>query len=258
MSIKTGKKHFTLVELLIVIGILGALLTLVLPSFHDTGDDARDKVARTEMREIQKQFQRFYADCINVMKTTGDMVDGGSGEDPVSHTNRYLRDIALYGLWPLIVENHPDTASGIRYDQYDPENGFGRHVPYLEYEGIQEIAAPEMTYRFEVETVSASGGQTAGSGSGIRIPVIKDPYGGYYRVLCPEIRSEANGGNDLEEEFRRLRRMVLVCTGPDRKLDTTTDHFISTADKDYVKSINGDDLAAAGDDLVIRLLPGAF
>lgn len=252
MTIKTTERHFTLIELLVVIGILGALLTLVIPAFHDMGADAKDKVARTEMKEIQKQFQRFYADCINVLKTSG---EAGTEENPIPDTNRYLRDIALYGLWPLIVEKHPDAASGIKYDMYDPESGFGRHIPYLEYEGIQEIATPEMTF-----SSTARGGQTPLSTSenatGIRIPVIKDPYGGYYRVLCPEVRSEGDGGNNLTKEYKRLRRMVLVCTGPNRELDTATDHFIPSTDAEYVQSINGDDLCADGDDIVIRLLPG--
>ncbi len=264
------RRSFSLIELLIVIGILGALLTLVLPGFNDTSDDAKDKVARTEMKEIQKQFQRLYADMLGEFRKEDSVTSGTT----TAKSNHYLRDVAWYGVWPLLVQHHPARTEAAdwggalyssdfkKFDAYDGDAGFGWRGPYLEYEGIREIAAPELIYAYSeasgVVTVANYGGQTAGTATpAIKIPVIRDPYGGYYRVLCPEARSSADGGNELDE-YERLKRIVLVCTGRNRKLETKTNSFMATDAADYVKSINGDDIAAAGDDIVVRLIPTAF
>lgn len=226
------RKNFSLIELLIVIGILGALLTLVLPGFNDTGEEAKDKVARTEMREIQKAFQRFAADVV-FRKESDD-------------SNKYLKDVALYGLWPLLWSNHPNVAEGftaVEYTDYDSDTAIGRRGPYLEQEGMVKITAPA-----ELDT---DAGQVSADDGAIKIPVVKDPYGGYYRVLCPAKRT--TGGNSLSE-FKRLQKMVLVCTGPDRVLDTAVDSFLAT-DADNYTSANADDIVAQGDDIVIRLMP---
>lgn len=224
------RKNFSLIELLIVIGILGALLTLVLPGFNDTGEEAKGKVARTEMREIQQAFQRFAADVV-FRKESDD-------------SNQYLEDVALYGLWPLLWQSHPNSAvTGINYKDYDSDTGIGRRGPYLDEEGLVKITAPT--------DLATSPGQVTDDSGTIKIPVIKDPYGGYYRVLCPAARTD--GGNSLSE-FKRLQKLVLVCTGPDRTLDTGVDSFLETTHDDYT-SANADDIVAQGDDLVIRLMP---
>ncbi len=226
------KKNFSLIELLIVIGILGVLLTLVLPGFNNTGEDAKDKVARTEMREIQAAFRRFASDVV-FRKESGD-------------TNKYLKDIAQYGLWPLMWANHPDSGAGdIVYQEYDSEIGLGRRGPYLREERIVTITAPTGI------GAGNSPGQPADDGGAIKIPVIKDPFGGYYRVVVPAART--TDGHDLSE-FKRLQKMVLICTGPDQKLDTKVDSFPGKDDPDYTAA-NADDIVAAGDDIVIRLMP---
>lgn len=246
---RVKRVHFSLIELLIVVGILGALTGLILPSFYQANDDAKEKIALNEMHEIQRAFQRFYSDTLNQMR----IKESYNGTD---HTNRYLQDIALYGLWPLLIETHPNAALAetILYDLYQVETGFGHRVPYIEMEGIVEIGNPSMIFQKE----SDLGGQgESDSGESSKIPVIKDPYGGYYRVLCPEARLDSKGGNNLHEN-KRLLRMVLVCTGPNQKLETYTNSFIETTADNYIKTINGDNLKAQGDDIIVRLLPTAF
>jgi type II secretory pathway pseudopilin PulG len=204
------KKYFSLIELLIVIGILGALCTLILPGFGDAEEDAKEKVVLTEMREAQNAFRRFASDVM--LKSNITKMD----------------DILKYGLWPLMKESHPDSNSSITYSDYDAESGIGRRGPYLQMEGEITIA----------DTLTA-GGQ-AEETAGIEIPVLKDPYGGYYRVMCPVIDYE----NDTDsEKTNKLRRMVLVCSGPDRQLDTTN------------SNLEDNKIKAQGDDKVIRLMP---
>lgn len=226
------KRYFSLIELLIVVGILGALSALILPMFHDTEKEAKDTVARTKMKDIQRAFGRFHADMLNEMRKKN-----------ASDSNPYLEDIALYGLWPLFVRNHPVLSSGEAavYPAYDAERRFGWRGQYLEYDGVTQIAAPTLT-------------SAQNAGSDCRIPVLRDPYGGYYRVLCPAMRSKSAGGNELEL-FERLKRMVIVCTGPNKILDTASDSFIDKDDEKYIQSLNGDDITAQGDDIVMRLIP---
>lgn len=237
------KNNLSLIELLLVTSILGVLVSLVLPEFRNVSTEAKAEAARLEMHKIQRAFQRFYADVLPVMKVNNDVVG------KTKSTNKYLHDIALYGLWPLLMKSHPNNL--FSYSSYSFESGFGSRAPYLEAEGVVEIADPKITYTF---SGGEFGGQATGN-SGIKIPVIKDPYGGYYRVLCPETRSVGDGGSNLVQEYKRLQRLVLVCTGPNLKLDTATSSFIDKDDVSYIRDLNGDDIVAQGDDIVIRLLP---
>lgn len=207
-----NKKYFSLVELLIVIGILGALCTLVLPGFNDAGEEAREKVAATEMKEVQSAFRRFSIDV---------MLKGNKDK---------MRDIVDYGLWPLMNENQPANAAGaISYPDYDSEIGIGRRGPYLRREGSVTMSASP-----------GSDGQAKNAGGTVSIPVVKDPYGGYYRVICPAV----DYVNDpVDTQKKKLRKMALVCTGPDRNLDTTS------------ANVYDGEIAPQGDDSVIRLMP---
>lgn len=250
------KNSFSLIELLIVIGIMGALTALILPMFYDTEKEAKETVVRTQMKDIQRAFGRFQADLFTELRKLDP--EGSEAANP------YLEDIALYGLWPLFVSKHPVRVEGESwssstfksYPHYDPETKSGWRGQYLEYNGAAEIAEPVLNYHYTGSgsslTITEAGAQS--SGTACKIPVLRDPYGGYYRVLCPEVRSSASGGNELSKA-ERLKRMVIVCTGPNRKLETATNSFISTSDEMYIQSINGDDITAGGDDIVMRLIP---
>ena len=204
------KYNFSLIELLIVIGILGALCTLILPGFGNAEADAKEKVVLTEMKEAQSAFRRFSNDVMLKSNITK------------------MEDILKYGLWPLMKESHPAGLS-IAYSDYDPDTGIGRRGPYLQYED-----------KVTISSTPEAGGQ-ATSGSGTDIPVMKDPYGGYYRVLCPEILS---GDTDTAKK-NKLRRMVLICTGPNGQLETPN------------TNLEDNNIKAQGDDMVIRLMPMA-
>lgn len=252
------KKHiFSLIELLIVVGILGALSALILPMFHDAEKEAKEIVARTKMKDIQRAFSRFHADMLTEFSKK-DM----DGEE---ETNFYLEDIALYGLWPLFSSRHPvraegeewSTATFKKYPLYDPETFSGWHGQYLQYDGIVTIASPVLQYDYTGDadnmTVTGNGAQT--SGTEYKIPVLRDPYGGYYRILCPEARS--TDGNTLSRK-ERLKRMVIICTGPNRKLETKSSSFLDKEDALYIKNINADDIFPQGDDIVMRLIPAIY
>jgi type II secretory pathway pseudopilin PulG len=206
------KNNFSLIELLVVIGILGALATLVLPGFGDASDDAREKVATTEMREIQSAFRRFATDTL------------------FKNSIEKMQDTVNFGLWPLMKEAQPSNiTAAVTYTDYDVESGIGRRGPYLRQEGLISITAD-----------SANNGQAKNETGTVEIPVIKDPYGGYYRVLCP-LLSESDTDS---QKKKKLRKMVLICTGPDQTLDTTSNNL--DADGSII---------AQNDDKALRLMP---
>ncbi|NLZ62444.1 MAG: hypothetical protein GX902_01430 [Lentisphaerae bacterium] len=150
---KNYRLPFTLLELLIVIGMLGALATLILPHLAVAKTEAFDPMVQTEMQDIRIAFQRFYNDVM---------------PDEVQ-----LELFRKYGLAPLMQSELPGIYN---FAGWDPDRCRGWRGPYLESEGTRIIDAN-------------SDGQ-AQAESGISIPVILDPYAKadndarYYRVLC--------------------------------------------------------------------------
>lgn len=99
---------FTLIELLIVIGLLGALAVIMLPSFKFRKSSADKAVMESEMTDIQFAFRRFYDDCL-----------------PDSNQMAALTNI---GLAPLIVRTNASPA--FEYPQFDPAKNRGWRGPY--------------------------------------------------------------------------------------------------------------------------------
>ncbi|MDD5727469.1 MAG: hypothetical protein PHV59_02795, partial [Victivallales bacterium] len=183
---------------------------LIIPSFNNTNEDAKEQVTITEMREIQNSFRQFAADVM------------------LKNNSEKMENILQYGLWPLLKESAPEGS--VTYSDYAAETAIGRRGPYLRAEGQITIASGPTT-----------GGQAHVDGGAVTIPIMKDPYGGYYRVMCPDI----TGVTDDTVKKDKLRRMVLVCTGPDKTLDTLN----TEQEDDDIKVPDGKD------DKVIRLMP---
>ncbi len=83
-ALPTGRQGFTLVELLIVVGIIGLLssVTLVgLGSFRARGRDAR-RVA--DLREVQNALELYYTQSQAYPPTTGSTADGTSWRSMVT------------------------------------------------------------------------------------------------------------------------------------------------------------------------------
>ena len=189
------RNGFTLMELVLAVSILAVLAAFIVPTLSKVSQKARSDVVAYEMGKLRDAFRKLDGDCVL--------------------SDSQLEDIAGYGLWPLARIEHPaDSSKNI--PSYAPARRRGWRGPYAVEEGEEKIDPN-------------SDGQAA-SGTGTRVPVFRDPYSGYYRVLIPR------GGNP--------GRLVLVCTGPDGVLDTTPDDL----------DANGD-VVAKGDDKVERLAP---
>ncbi len=188
--------NFNLMELLLAIAIVAATASFIVPILGGVEDESRGNVVKYEMGRLREAFEKLDADCVL--------------------SDDSLLDASRYGLWMLSRRNHPDDPSK-DIPSYDPDRGRGWRGPYAKEEG-------------EVAVDSSAPGQPEDASAGVNVPVFKDPYSGYYRVLIPR-----NG---------EPSRIALVCVGPDGTLDTTPDDVDSFGN-----------LKAGGDDMVVRLLP---
>jgi prepilin-type N-terminal cleavage/methylation domain-containing protein len=122
-KIRTCARGFTLMELLIVIALLAALSTLLLPSFTADRDAGNAAIIKSEMYEIQRSFVRFYNDC-------GRDPGGLSG---FAWTNVYLA--------PLIRRTDTNSPALYGYTPWTLERNIGWRGPYAEGEGYYINAA---------------------------------------------------------------------------------------------------------------------
>ena len=196
-----ARRGFSLIELMIVVAILGALVAIIIPSFGFSEQSAKDDVVVSEMRQLREAFAQFY-------------LDNYPSDDNVAK-------MANYGLWPLFTTNAPpDHSASVARIGYDAANRLGWRGPYALME-----KSDQSVYLQAGQIKDAAEGTV--SGSAAAIPVALDPYGGYYRVTVP-----ASDPADL----------YLVCTGPDRTLQTPP-----TATDAFGR------LTAVGDDTVLPL-----
>ena len=200
---KSYRLSFTLLELLIVIGMLGALAALILPHLAVAKTEAFDPMVQTEMQDIRIAFQRFYND--------------------VMPDEAQLDLFRKYGLAPLMQSELPGIYN---FAGWDPDRCRGWRGPYLESEGTRIIDAN-------------SDGQ-APAESGISIPVILDPYAKtdndarYYRVLCGKKDVLTYDGSKLALVFIGVEDDVLGTTVHDSPQTGATDwaerHFAIGSD----------------------------
>ena len=59
----TQKKAFTLLELLVVIGIIGILISLGIASYSTAQRKARDAKRKSDLQSIQHAFEQYYSIC---------------------------------------------------------------------------------------------------------------------------------------------------------------------------------------------------
>jgi len=112
-----SRSGFTLLELLIVIGLLAALVGLVLPQFGGTRAEARDQMRVAEMHAIHEAFLRFYGD--------------------VMPTDVQLTSLTNWHFAPLLAR----TNAAYAYQEWDPIRNRGWRGPYMHTEGIWTNAA---------------------------------------------------------------------------------------------------------------------
>lgn len=79
-----ASRAFTLIEMLVVLGVLGLLLSLVLPSYRGHVDHARELALKQDLKTMRDCIDKFHAD---------------RGRDPADLAElvaaRYLREIPV-------------------------------------------------------------------------------------------------------------------------------------------------------------------
>lgn len=189
----TLSKPFSLIELLMIVAILGIMVCVLMPGYNGILGHAKGDAARQNQQEIRSSFQRCAED------------------NGIFQNESRLRDIVQCGFWPLFSPKNPlNTADEL--SAYDAEYQTGWRGPYLQCQsGTLRFNDAELTKKGQNFEANKDGNRT--------IPVIQDPNGGYYRILCPD----QNGVPTLED----LQRLCLVYTGENKTLETTPEdlHF---------------------------------
>ena len=195
--LRLKRRCFSLIELVLVISIIAITASFVIPLLNGTQEKAYQDTVTQEMKEIQKAFGNLNRDCL------------------LSKSN--LLECVKYGLWGLFTKKHP-VDSNKDLEDFSPDRMRGWRGKYMSFEDTVRIN-PLLNGQPESTGVSS-----------VAIMVIKDPYGGYYRVL---------GVSPFDES-----KVFLVCTGLDKKLDTVSTN----------KDSDGN-IIALGDDKVLNLIP---
>ena len=68
-----GKKAFTLVELVVVVGIIGILSAIAIPSFRNTIYKTRQKEATTLLSSYLKSTEAYYVEFGSIVKNTSEL-----------------------------------------------------------------------------------------------------------------------------------------------------------------------------------------
>lgn len=62
LSVNEKQKGFTLLELLVVIGIIGILISMIVASFSTAQKSSRDAKRRGDVKAMQDAFEQYYSD----------------------------------------------------------------------------------------------------------------------------------------------------------------------------------------------------
>jgi prepilin-type N-terminal cleavage/methylation domain-containing protein len=162
-----GKKYqaFTLIELLIVIGLLGALATLLLSNLNMDRKETLDaSIVQKELSDIKQAFQKFQADCVPKQD-----------------------DYKLMTRYGLEILTRYDSTRGWSFpDQWNAARSKGWRGPYIESEGTRTVDATDL----DNDGIADKAGQPMDV-SGQKIHVICTPYvndedcyeKSYYRII---------------------------------------------------------------------------
>ncbi len=86
--------HFSVIELMMVLVIVGLLVWMLVPSFTNIEYETKQAITHQRMVEIQKAITQFSTD-VNLFH----------GDESLMQAR--LDDMRMYGLWPLMQQKHP-------------------------------------------------------------------------------------------------------------------------------------------------------
>ena len=123
--IVTGNLHrplrgFTLIELLVVMAIIATLLSVAMPRYLRSVDDAREATLKSSLSQMREAIDRFHADRGSYPQDLPDLVD-----------KRYLRSIPIDPItdsaqtWQTSVPPGEGDLTGV-YDVHSGAPGASR------------------------------------------------------------------------------------------------------------------------------------
>lgn len=92
------RRGFTLVELLVVIGIIALLISILLPALNKARGQANLIACQSNLRQMG-QALNIYADENNGLVPWGAICYGQGGDVPVTWTNNYYPNVVPYQFW---------------------------------------------------------------------------------------------------------------------------------------------------------------
>lgn len=102
---------FTLVELMVVVGIIGLLLTILFASFQDSREESRNTAVRTALKETQLALETYRAQNDHYPEIGSFCSSSGGGER--TRTSQDCGELMIEGLVPdFIAEVPTEELSG--------------------------------------------------------------------------------------------------------------------------------------------------
>jgi general secretion pathway protein G len=111
---------FTLIELLVVLAIVSMLLSLAVPRYFQSIENAKSTVLSDNLRQLRSTIDKFYADTARYPDSLDELIDKGYLKnlpvDPISNSN---------STWIIIAPK--EGYRGRVYDIRSGANGVDRY-----------------------------------------------------------------------------------------------------------------------------------
>ena len=214
------KRKFTLVELLVVIGIIAILAGLIIPAVISSKRQGKIAQARTDMTSIRTAFEGMYKEYGTMAKSDGN--DYKLGGESFTKNDGYITIGELSG-------NKYTSSAKDKYCKVIAE----LCVPNMITPSLNKKKIKMLDPRPEYD---ASKGPTAGDNPS---HTWLDPWGNPYMIRI-NVDSTETVADPSKSDKRLSTRIILWSLGPDGKGDgtyndnTTTDNVPSWKDGDWL------------------------
>ncbi|MEM7210741.1 MAG: prepilin-type N-terminal cleavage/methylation domain-containing protein [Pseudomonadota bacterium] len=161
-DIRRNNQGLTLLEVLVVLGIVAAIAGIGVQVFTGVTDSTEENIVRAEMREVSSAIQRFRRDT------------GFYPKDGIFGTTDDTELALPANLGQLFIE---PVNGGTPVMSYDPATGTGWRGPYMtELDSLTVVVGDNLT-------ATGSGDPTAGTQETVRAvgdPFVAAPVGGVF------------------------------------------------------------------------------